>query len=92
MLTLTKKELKSNQESKVCCIRGKRFIFLCEWQNLPKSCNYRDHCNYAGKYRGAHSIRNLKFNVPNEIPIILNKGLNYDYYVIIKELAREFEG
>ena len=86
MLTLTKKELKSNQESKVCCIRGKRFIFLCEWQNLPKS------CNYAGKYRGAHSIRNLKFNVPNEIPIILNKGLNYDYYVIIKELAHEFEG
>ena len=29
----------------------------------------RDHCHYTGKYRGAtHSIRNLRFNVPNEIP------------------------
>ena len=26
LLTLTKEELKWNQESKVCCIRGKRFI------------------------------------------------------------------
>ena len=74
MLTLAKEELKSNQESKVCC-------------------NYESKsCNYTDKYRGAHSIRNLKFNVGNEIPKILNKGLNYDYYVIIKELAHEFEG
>ena len=80
MLTLAKEELKSNQESKVCC------------NYESKRCNYTDHCNYADKYRGAHSIRNLKFNVGNEIPKILNKGLNYDYYVIIKELAHEFEG
>ena len=27
-----------------------------------------DHCHYACKYRGAaHSICNLRFNVPNEI-------------------------
>ena len=49
---------------------------VCEWQKLPKSCNYTDHCNYAYKYRGGHIIRNLKFNVGNEIPITLNKGLN----------------
>ena len=39
-----------------------------------KSINYRkvrDHCQYAGKYRGtAHSICNLKFNLPNEIPVV----------------------
>ena len=29
----------------------------------------RDRCHYTGKYRGAvHSICNLKFIVPNEIP------------------------
>ena len=45
---------------------------------ISKSMNYqkvRDHCHYAGKYRGAaHSICNLKIN-----------GSNYDYHFIIKE-------
>ena len=42
----------------------------------------RDHCHYAGKYRGAaHSICNLKIN-----------GSNYDYHFIIKEYENEFEG
>ena len=53
----------------------------------------RDDCHYAGKYRGAaHSICNLKFNMPNEIPVVFHNGPNYDYYFIIKELANEFEG
>ena len=34
-------------------------------------CKVRDHCYYAGKYRGtAHSICNLKFIEPNEIPLV----------------------
>ena len=41
------------------------------FKNLSKTINYRkvrDHCHYTGKYRGAaHSICNLKFNVPNKI-------------------------
>ena len=59
------------------------------------STNYRkfgDHCYYTGKYRGAeHSICNLKFNVPNENPVIFHNGSNYDYHFIMKELANEFE-
>ena len=52
-----------------------------------------DHCHYACKYRGAaHSICNLRFNVPNEIPVVLHNGLNYGYHFIIKKLAIEFEG
>ena len=51
----------------------------------------RDHCHYTGKYRGAaHSICNLKFNVPSEIPVVFHNGSNYDYNFIIKELANEF--
>ena len=50
------------------------------------------HGYFTGKHRGAaHSICNLKSNVPNEIPVVFHNGSNYDYYFIIKELANEFE-
>ena len=30
----------------------------------------RDHCHYTGKFRGAaHSIYNLNYKVPQEIPV-----------------------
>ena len=40
----------------------------------------------------AHSICNLKFNVPHEIPVVSHNGSNYDYHFIIKELANTFKG
>ena len=47
----------------------------------------------TGTYRGAeHSICNLRFNVPNEISVVFYNLSNYDYHLIIKELANEFEG
>ena len=53
---------------------------------------YRDHCHYAGEYRGAeHSICNLKYAVPKKNPIVFHNGSNYDYHFIIKELAQEFQ-
>ena len=55
MLPLTKKELKSHQDAKVCYICRKRFI-----KKFVKDKNYgkvRDHCHYTGKYIDAtHSI------------------------------------
>ena len=52
----------------------------------------RDHCHYTGKYGGAaHSICNLKLNVPNEIPAVFHNGSSYHYHFIIKELANKFE-
>ena len=91
MLLLTKEELKSHQDAKVCYICGKRIL-----KKFDKDQNYqkvRDDCHCTGKYRGAaHSICNLKFNMPNEIPVVFHNGPNYDYYFIIKELANEFEG
>ena len=30
--------------------------------------------------------------MPNEIPAVFHNGSNYDYHLIIKELANEFEG
>ena len=61
-------------------------------KKLSKSIYYRkvrDRCHYAGKYRSAaHNICNLKFNVPNEIPVVLHNGSNYDYHFFIKELGK----
>ena len=87
---VTKEQLKSHQDAKVCHICGKRFL-----KKFTNSKNYRkvrDHCHFTGKYRGtAYSICNLIFNVPNEILLVFHNGSNYDYHFIMKELANEFE-
>ena len=61
-----------------------------------KSINYwkvTDHCHSTVKYRSAApSICNLKFNVPDKIPIVFHSGSNYGYHFIIKELTNVFEG
>ena len=70
------------------------------WKKIPKGLlmiqNYRkvrDHCHYTGRYKGAaHSICNLKFHAPNEVPVVFHNDSNYDYQFIIKELANESEG
>ena len=91
MLPLAKEELKSHKDAKICYISGKRIFkklskILCYWK-------VSDHCHYTGKYTGAaHSICNLTFNVPNEIPAGSHNCSNCDHYFIIKELANEFEG
>ena len=91
MLPLTKEELKLHQDATNCYICGKRIL-----KKLPRSKSYwkvRDHCHCKGKYRdAAHSICNLKFNVPNKILIVFHNVSNYDYHFIMKELANKFEG
>ena len=47
--------------------------------------NYRDHCHYTGKFRGAaHSICSLNCKVPKEIHVGIHNGSTYDYHFIIK--------
>ena len=47
----------------------------------------------VNKYRGAaHSICNLKLNVPNEIPVVFHNSSKYDFHFIFKNLANEFKG
>ena len=38
-----------------------------------------------------HIIYNLKYSVPQEIPLTFHNGSNYDYHFFIKELAEEFK-
>ena len=67
ILPLTKKELKSHQDATIRYICGKIFS-----KQFAKDTNYRkvrDHCHFTSKCRGAaHSICNLRFNLPYEIP------------------------
>ena len=64
-------------------------------KQFAKDKDYRkviDHCYFTGEYRGAsHAVCNLRFNVPNKISIVFQKGWNCDYDFIIKELANEFD-
>ena len=91
MSLVTEEELKLHKDSTIRYNCRKKFT-----QQLAKDKHYRvvrDHRYYTGKYRdGAHSICNLRFNVPNEILVVfLLTGSNYYYHFIVKELANEFK-
>ena len=59
---------------------------------IKKPRKVRYHCHYTGEYIGAaHSICNLKYSVPKNVPIIFNNASKYDYLFILKELEEEFE-
>ena len=94
MIPLTTKEKIYHNKQKICYVCKKEFNNNNNNNNNNKK-NYkvRDHCHYTGKYRGAaHNIRNLRYKVPKEIPIVFHNGSTYDYHFIIKELIKEFEG
>ena len=58
-----------------------------------KHIKVRDHCHYSGRFRGAaHSICNLRYNVPKKIPVIIHNRSTYDDHFIINQLPEEFEG
>ena len=50
-----------------------------------------DHCHYTGLYRGvAHNNCNLKYKIPDYIPIVFHNLTGYDAHLFIKELGRRF--
>ena len=60
---------------------------------IKKYRKVRDYCRYPGEYRGAtHSICNLKYSAPKEIPIVFHSGSYYDYHFFMKEFERQFGG
>ena len=75
MKSLTNKQQKSYENPKYCFICKEKFE---DKQTSDK--NYRkirDHCHYAGEYRGAaHRICKLKYSVPKKMPIVFHNGSN----------------
>ena len=94
MISLTENEKEAHENQEICYIYEQEF---CMDENNKKEFKLkqkvRDHCHYTGKYRGAaHSICNLRYKIPKEIPVVFHNGSTYDYHFIIKQLAKEFKG
>ena len=82
MKLLTKEQQESYENPKICYICKEKFEH--KYLKDKNHRNVRDYCHYAEEYRGApHSICNLKYSVPKNIPIIFHSGSNYDYHLII---------
>ena len=59
--------------------------------NDPRNRKVRHHCHYTGLYRGAaHNNCNLKYRIPDYIPIVFHNLSGYDAHLFIKELGRRF--
>ena len=85
MTLLTDEENKFYEEQKVCNICKKGFTI----DNDKKHHKVGDHCHYTGKFReAAHSIYNLRYKTPKEIPIVFHNGSTYDYHFKIYKLAK----
>ena len=65
MIPLTDEEIKVYEKQKQCYICKKGFFK--SKKDKFKHIKVRDHCHYAGKFRGvAYSICNLRCNVPKK--------------------------
>ena len=94
MIQLTDEEKETHENQKLCHICEQEF---CTDGNNKKEFKLkqkvRDHCHYTGKYRGAaHSICNLCYKIPKQIPVAFHNGFTYDYHFMIKRLAKESKG
>ena len=89
IIPLTDKEKETHENKKVCYICEKEFSKYKKSKYYKNFKKFRDHCHYTGQYRGAaHSICNLRYQIPNEFPIVFHNGSGYDYHFIIRQLAK----
>ena len=78
---LTKEQTVEFITAKECHICFKKFS--------PKDRKVRDHCHYTGKYIGAaHSSCNLRYRIPDYIPVVFHNLAGYDAHVFIKEFVK----
>ena len=88
MNLLSKEQQESHENAKICYIYREKFEN--KYVKDKKHHKAWDHCHYTGECSiGVHSICNLKYSVPKQIPIAFYDGSNYDYHFITKELAEE---
>ena len=74
MKLFTKEEQESYKNAKPCYIF--KLKFECKYWKTKKYHKFGDHWHYTGKHRGAaHSICDLKYSVPEKIPIVFKIDL-----------------
>ena len=81
LTNVLKKEHKAAEKCHIC-------LKEC---NDPQNKKVRDHCHHASLYRGAaHNTCNLKYRIPDHIPIVFHNLSGYDAHLFIKELGKKF--
>lgn len=80
MIKLTDEENELFDKSEKC--------YMCDKFFKDKNEKVRDHCHITGKYRGvAHKKCNIKYQVPNFLPILFHNLSGYDSHHIITKLG-----
>ena len=78
-IAMTDEDVQNYNDATVC--------HICK-EDFEDDAKVRDHCHFTGKYRGAsHNSCNLKYKVPNFIPIVFHNLSGYDSHLFIKKLA-----
>ena len=81
MTPLTKLQIKEYNKARECHICFKPF-----GKNDRK---VRDHCHYSGLCRtAAHSSCNLRYKIPNYIPVVFHNLAGYNAHLFIREFAK----
>ena len=100
MIPLTYEQNKSYDEQEACHIReefctkedDEEFCMKEDDEDYINRKKFNNHCLYTGKFRGAaHGICNLRYKVPDNIPIIIHNASSATQ-LIINQLAKEFKG
>ncbi|XP_057290262.1 uncharacterized protein LOC130612946 [Hydractinia symbiolongicarpus] len=82
MQDLTDEELDGYENATKC--------HICMGEFSEHDVKVRDHCHFTGKFRGsAHRECNLRYKVPNYIPVVFHNLSGYDAHLFIKELAKQ---
>ena len=75
MAALTSEDIFLYENQKVCHIFKRGFCHDKNKKDFKIYQKIRDQGHYTGKFRcAAHSICNLRFKVPQEIPVKINNG------------------
>ena len=87
-IPLTQEEINRYNEQEICYICKEKFCLDKDDKNYINRKKVKDHCHNTGKFRGpAHSICNLKYKIPKEIPIIIHNA-TYNTNFTINQLAK----
>ena len=93
LITIKRKPLEKLSNKQQIVHDNAENCYICKkvFGNNKKHRKVRDHDHYTGKYRGAaHTICNLRYTTQVDIPVFFDNGTNYDFNLIMTELAKEF--
>ena len=92
IISLTNVESNIYNKQEICYIYKEEFCLDKDDKNYINRKKVKDHCHNTGEFGGpAHSICNLKYKVPKEIPIIIH-NTSYDTHFMPNQLAIESKG